>query len=682
MDSEADFLAAIAAGPGDETVYAAFADWLEERGDPRAAWVRSPAVRPWMGERFGDPMPALVAALKAKRRVLEVRRAMPDLGAAAVPAVAELLGDESSIVRLHAVLCLRKIGPTAAEAMSKLLAALDDVSNEVRRQAANAIRDLRRAKGSPPPPRGTAEEGAPAARPEPQHDKDAALDRLLAFLYRARGGELNHAVKTLAKASDARVVRPLCLALSHESAGVRDAAAFALIWLARRDPDEAVLPLRGALADASAEVRAHAAVALGLLGRRASAALPELIRRLDDENAEARRAAAQALGGIAAGDPEILEVLHRTTTDRDAQVANAAVEAMNRWPALPPESGEVLLALIARLGQWQRCYAMTALVRVQQPTPAVLAVLRAGVVEGSWEAADALGRMGRPEATPDLIQAARSGNYRAGAALGRACEVSALVEMLDDPSEEVRQQGVLGLRAAGEAAVVALPRLREIVRTPDDPRRWWAIGAIREIGPAAVEAAPDLIALLSDAEQWGCGAEAHKALAAFGPDLLPHAPALAALAAGGPPARVRAVRLLAGLASHSADLLGPLRLATRLFKGKDAAEVRRYAAEGLGRIGPAACHDVTALLTDPAEAVRREAAVALGRIGARDAAGSLCSALRDPAESVRARAAEALGAIGSGAEALAAAGRDGSERVRRAAAAALKKLRRGRQGPA
>src|SRR4051812_10672217 len=40
MSEESAFLAAIRAAPGDLTVRGAYADWLDERGDPRAAFVR------------------------------------------------------------------------------------------------------------------------------------------------------------------------------------------------------------------------------------------------------------------------------------------------------------------------------------------------------------------------------------------------------------------------------------------------------------------------------------------------------------------------------------------------------------------------------------------------------------------------------------------------------------------
>jgi uncharacterized protein (TIGR02996 family) len=62
---EAAFLKAIAEDR-DDTTRLAFADWLEERGDPRAAWVRNPAIFRWMGPNAENPIPTLMGAFRAK----------------------------------------------------------------------------------------------------------------------------------------------------------------------------------------------------------------------------------------------------------------------------------------------------------------------------------------------------------------------------------------------------------------------------------------------------------------------------------------------------------------------------------------------------------------------------------------------------------------------------------------
>lgn len=60
---EAAFLAAIAANPDDRLPRYVFSDWLEDRGDERAAWVRDDALWPHMGPRAENPIPRLLAEL-------------------------------------------------------------------------------------------------------------------------------------------------------------------------------------------------------------------------------------------------------------------------------------------------------------------------------------------------------------------------------------------------------------------------------------------------------------------------------------------------------------------------------------------------------------------------------------------------------------------------------------------
>src|SRR5262245_48628573 len=92
MLDEAAFLKAIAE-ERDDTARLAFADWLEERGDPRAAWVRNPAIFRWMGPKAENPIPALMDAFsRTDYPVTEaVHVALVALGEAAVPALVERL---------------------------------------------------------------------------------------------------------------------------------------------------------------------------------------------------------------------------------------------------------------------------------------------------------------------------------------------------------------------------------------------------------------------------------------------------------------------------------------------------------------------------------------------------------------------------------------------------------------
>lgn len=65
---EAAFLAAIAAAPDDSLPRLVFSDWLEERGDSRAGWVRDADVWEWMAPDAHDPVPGILEALPALPR--------------------------------------------------------------------------------------------------------------------------------------------------------------------------------------------------------------------------------------------------------------------------------------------------------------------------------------------------------------------------------------------------------------------------------------------------------------------------------------------------------------------------------------------------------------------------------------------------------------------------------------
>ena len=77
-------------------------------------------------------------------------------------------------------------------------------------------------------------------------------------------------------------------------------------------------------------------------------------------------------------------------------------------------------------------------------------------------------------------------------------------------------------------------------------------------------------------------------------------------------------------------------------------EVRRTAAEGLGKIGhPTASPELIAALADRDPKVRAAAALALGRVGDGKSGAALVEHLSDSSESVRAASALALGELGS-----------------------------------
>src|SRR5262245_39994631 len=87
------FIQVLEADPADDTARLAYADWLEEHGDPRAAWVRDLAVWRWMGPRAESPVPALMGAVVAAdhSQFEEIASVLQRVGPAAVPALVEAL---------------------------------------------------------------------------------------------------------------------------------------------------------------------------------------------------------------------------------------------------------------------------------------------------------------------------------------------------------------------------------------------------------------------------------------------------------------------------------------------------------------------------------------------------------------------------------------------------------------
>src|SRR5262245_25742001 len=125
MRDEAAFLKALRASPRDRLARLAFADWLDERGDQRAAWVRDPDVFKWMGPKAESPIPALMAALGkvANARWGQVCQALIRIGAPAVPALLDALPHANDRQRVRTAIVLHSMGAGAAGALPDLLRA-------------------------------------------------------------------------------------------------------------------------------------------------------------------------------------------------------------------------------------------------------------------------------------------------------------------------------------------------------------------------------------------------------------------------------------------------------------------------------------------------------------------------------------------------------------------------------
>jgi uncharacterized protein (TIGR02996 family) len=157
----AGFLAAIRAAPDDPTPRLVFSDWLEERGDLRAPWLRDNDIWAWMAPDVHDPVPALLAELQAEawdrrdsatslllrlgplagdavrrwirdvedryHRGVEVVRAVPPTTLQSVADLGSILRTEEAWVeRWLAIIDLGHYGSAAAPAVGELIDALEE----------------------------------------------------------------------------------------------------------------------------------------------------------------------------------------------------------------------------------------------------------------------------------------------------------------------------------------------------------------------------------------------------------------------------------------------------------------------------------------------------------------------------------------------------------------------------
>jgi len=224
--------------------------------------------------------------------------------------------------------------------------------------------------------------------------------------------------------------------------------------------------------------------------------------------------------------------------------------------------------------------------------------------------------------------------------------VSKLVITLKDSDRRVRSTAAEALGDIGPAAKEAVPALIAALKDSEWHVRDSAEEALEDIGPAAKKAVPALIAALKDSDK-KVREFAAKSLGEIGPAAKKAVPALIALHSDW------SVREAALSALRKMGLKAVPALIAELKDSNSSA--RKFAAEALGKIGPAAKEAVPALiaaLKDSEWNVRDSAEEALEDIGpaAKKAVPALIAALKDSDWKVRKFAAKALGEIGPAAK--------------------------------
>jgi uncharacterized protein (TIGR02996 family) len=432
MRDEATFLSAIATG--DDVARLGFADWLEERGDRRAVWVRDPDVFPWMLPDGRDPTEALVAAaIDADHpQQYKAQVALPKLGAVAIPRllqiiaagdfsywageaigamsreavepflpdILELLRREEQDVCIPALEALRGLGPAAAPALPRLIEMLpaeDEEDDWEFEEDGDVLAEIIGSMG-------------PVALPAVP-----GLIRLGNFCHEEESDDALVAIGPAVVPDILETVR------RYDN----DGPTYGSYSPLRRLAPEALPALRSALRDDSPAVRRAAAVALA--GHDAQAAMPVLLASLEET----------------AGQEQHRDSRLADAVDEASAVIRPSVDVLERLlPALNYSARSTIAALLQRLGQAD-------------------GALR--VLLGMLSDADAERRAGAVIALGNLD--------------GLSDDVyAAIVPLLDDPATEVRdavRNRLSGHDVAFRAPVV--PALLAAVRSTHLDTSTWAL---------------------------------------------------------------------------------------------------------------------------------------------------------------------------------------------------------------
>lgn len=330
------------------------------------------------------------------------------------------------------------------------------------------------------------------------------------------------------------------------------------------------------------------AAALGAIGE---PALPGLAQALDSDNARLRALAAV---GLARLGPAANEYIPRV------------IEELMAQPEMDSESGFSPVYVIAGPLGASGDYATMLLVQELQARGqrAERALLALGFAGADAEVAVPTLAALLGDRDPGLAAGAADALGLLGPVAGAA--VPSLVQALQDADPEVRQRAAYALGQLRLRPEIVVPALQAALEQDPANSGWWCTQALGAYGATAEPALPLLAELLADPAT--CQ-DASLALVRIGATTAPV--------------------LSAALANSS-------------------AEVRYYAASGLGAIGPAAAEAVPALLEaleDPDVKVRWNAAQCLGFIGAQPEAvvPALQALLHDSDKDVRYCVVYALG---------------------------------------
>jgi HEAT repeat protein len=484
----------------------------------------------------GRAAEALARALRDPDIAYMAATYLPDLGDLSVEPLVRALNDQDAAVRKHAAFILGRMGDTRA--VEPLIAALEDDNAT----AASVLGGLRHPDVVPALGRALKEGGVLGVRPAAaaalgRLGDPAGVDLLVAALDDLSSFVRRNAAEALGKLRDGRAAKPLIHnGLSDQAIDVHNAAVAALIEMGEVSVDALIAVAEGTeravkrrfpkgLYDPGSlpdndRFRSQAIEILGSIGD--LRAVDSLIAALSTDNSPSvRLEAVLSLGRIADKCPATSLTRLATSLTALIEDPNAKIRDAALWALGSIGDARGVAALIVQLkepsfGSWGAARilgnsralravqpliealrrddhtgieAATALVKIGEPSIEGLIQLlqedngQSSVAQAA--AAQALGRIGQPRAVPALIVALRnvssSVRRNAAEALGRIGDMNALDERsaLRDTGECVRSAAATALDCvdASNALIATLTDDSENVRTA-------AVNALGQIGRA------------------------------------------------------------------------------------------------------------------------------------------------------------------------------------------------------
>jgi HEAT repeat protein len=426
------------------------------RCQPKATTPQEPVYE-------GKTLSAWVAILKDQKTDEFVRaaaaRALRNFGKPAVAPLAEVMKDDSVILRCAAAETLGKMGVEAKTAVPALVGIVKDpkVNSHVRFWTIRAL-------------------GAMGAEAEP------AVPALLASLRDRESWIAIAAAQALGKigpAASKEAIPLLAEALKSPCTELREMAS-ALLAEYGSEAKAAVPALVDAMKDHDGKVRLGALAALEKIGPEAKAAVPALVNALKDRDEKFRDAAIGALATAAT-----IQGLTELLKDKVPAIRSGAARALRR---IGPKAKEAVPALTELLKDKDR----------ESQTAAASALLEIGPEAQATAIRFWVERL--KDKDPRTASEGWFDLSRVGSAAMPVC-----LELLKDKDPAMRSLGgqcllviSVGLENSSPKKKESVPTLIALLKDKEPEARGWAAICLAIVGPAAKDAVPTLLPLLQD----------------------------------------------------------------------------------------------------------------------------------------------------------------------------------------